>query len=187
MDRDSKAALHFDFIWRAYREELYADAFENRGLTDETYWPADWITATLPAEAEWFTVIDRSREAVLRSAIDRGRTRLNETGFERYGELNTVDLAHPLQQAFLGYPPVPSAGSSATLFNVHRNGPHGSSWRMVVESGSDAQGILPGGNSGDYFDAHYRDQLSLWANGRYRELTPAAGEPSIVFEGGADD
>lgn len=186
MDRESEAALIFEMVWHAYREQLYGATFEDRGLSDESYWPADWVTATLSADAHWFTVIGQSREAVLRGAIDTGRERIEEKGYERYGELNTVDIAHPLQQEFLGYQAVPTAGSSSTLFNVHRDGPHGSSWRMVVESGAGAHGILPGGNSGDYFDPHYRDQLTLWATGRYRDLVPAAGEPTIQFEGGDD-
>ena len=33
---------------------------------------------------------------------------------------------------------------------------------MVVEPGGDSTAILPGGNSGDYFSAHYAGQFERW-------------------------
>jgi penicillin amidase len=187
MGVSSGAALVFDAVWRAYREELYADAFSERGLEDETYWPADWVTATLPADAAWFEAIGRSRTDVLRDAIASAQSTVEEAGHVRYGDANALDLAHPFQQAFLGYPTVHLGGASATLFNVRRDAPAGSSWRMVVPPAGTAEGIVPGGNSGDYFDPHYHDQLSMWARGEYRQLREATGEPALRFRGEGDD
>lgn len=183
MEQDSRAALVFDAVWRAYREALYADALADRGLEDERYWPNGWVTATLPPDARWFEELGRSREAVLREAIAAARTDLAASGHERYGERNVVDLEHPLGQAFLGYPAVSTDGSAASLFNVRRDGPAGSSWRMVVPPRDTASGVIPGGNSGDYFSPHYDDQLADWAAGRYRALDGATGEPTYRFRG----
>lgn len=187
MDVSSQGALVFDAVWRAYREELYADAFRERGLDDEVYWPADWITATLPSEADWFEAIGRSRSSVLRAAINTARSRLDASGHTHYGDANVLDLGHPFQQEFLGYPAVPLGGASATLFNVRRDAPAGSSWRMVVPPAGIADGIVPGGNSGDYFDEHYHDQLRMWARGEYRSLERATGSPDLRFRGERDD
>lgn len=184
MDRESEAALVFDLIWRAYREELYATAFAERGLDSERYWPPDWVTATLPPDAAWFQRLGRSRAEVLRAAIERAQKTIRETGQQQYGERNVVDIAHPFEQSFLGYRAVVTDGSPATLFNVRRTSLAGSSWRQVVAGGGPAQGILPGGNSGDYYSEQYQDQLGDWANGRYRALVGADGDPAVRFHGG---
>lgn len=187
MDRDSEAALVFDAIWEAYRSALYESAYTTAGLADETYWPADYITATLGPEASWFEHIEQDREEVLREAIGAAQAALSETAASVYGDRNTLDISHPFQQSFLGYPTVTTDGSSATVFNVRRSEPAGSSWRMVAPLAEPTVGILPGGNSGDYFDPHYADQLTRWAEGMYRELTPATGEPDIRFREETDD
>jgi len=186
MRADSVAALRFALVWAAYRESLYAEAFAAADL-DDAHWPADWVTATLPADATWFDRLGRSRAAVIRDAVATARTREREAGYETYGDLNVADVDHPFGLGFLGYPERPIAGSPATLFNYHRDGPAGSSWRMVVPPNGTADGILPGGNAGDYFDRHYRDQFGLWLTGQYRSLTPAGGDPDLRFRGDTDE
>ncbi|MFB6103761.1 MAG: penicillin acylase family protein [Halobacteriaceae archaeon] len=186
MRADGVAPLRFALCWTAYREALYEQAFAAADL-DASHWPADWVTATLPADAAWFDRIGRSRRAVLREAVATARTRERDRGYETYGDLNVADVDHPFDLEFLGYPERPIAGSATTLFNYHRTGPAGSSWRMVVPPNGTAHGILPGGNAGDYFDPHYRDQFGLWASGQYRSLTSAGGTLDLRFRGGPDE
>ncbi|HMB51606.1 MAG TPA: penicillin acylase family protein, partial [Natronoarchaeum rubrum] len=60
----------------------------------------------------------------------------------------------------------------------------GSSWRMVVEPGGDATAILPGGNSGDYFSAHYDDQFERWLDNDQKPMNRTIeGEETVAFEG----
>lgn len=187
MDRNSRAALVFDAVWRAYQSALYESAFAEVGLDDEAYWPADYITATLGPEAAYFEFLGRDRATVLREAIDTAQNAISAADASIYGDRNVVDLAHPFQRDFLGYSAVTTDGSPATVFNVRRQTPAGSSWRMVVPPDGTAVGVLPGGNSGDYFSDHYDDQLSAWANGHYRTLQPATGDPDVRFREGEDD
>ncbi len=184
--RDSRGALAFDRFLDHYRDRLFADAFEARGL-DEGYWPSDWAVCTLAADSPWFDEIGESRDAVVATALADAAAEIDEEGWETYGDVNVLDLDHPFELDFLGYPERPMDGSAASLKNYRRGSPAGSSWRMVAAPAeSAAWGVLPGGNSGDYFSDSYADQLDAWATGGYRRLGRVPdGDPDVTFrEGG---
>jgi penicillin G amidase len=55
---------------------------------------------------------------------------------------------------------------------------------MICPVGGESEAILPGGNSGDYFSEHYRDQLRAWANTEYKPMTrEIRGDMAVTFEG----
>jgi penicillin amidase len=60
---------------------------------------------------------------------------------------------------------------------------------MVATFGSPSVGIIPGGQSANYFSPHYADQLDEWREGEYHEFTfDVTGKRAIVFtEGGEDE
>ena len=148
-----------------------------------------WVDDVRTPEVE--TLDGLAREA-MRTAVERvaGRT---------WGELHTVSVAHPmgsvaaLERVFgLNLGPYPSPGSGYTV-NVagwggreppFRTG-HGASQRHVVDM-ADVDGVggfvLPGGQSGVPFSAHYRDQMPLWREGRLWRipLDRAAAEARAV-------
>jgi penicillin amidase len=191
MTRDSRAALAFDRFLHHYRERLFADAFEQRGL-DEGYWPSDWVVCTLDADSPWFDELGESRQAVVAGALADATAEIEAEDWETYGDVNVLDVNHPFELDVLGYPERPTDGSAASLKNFRRDSPAGSSWRMVAAPGEAdgdgaAWGVIPGGNSGDYFSDSYADQLDAWATGGYRRLGQVPdGDADVTFEAGGD-
>jgi penicillin amidase len=181
---DSEGALAFATFFDAYREELYADAFEALDLGQE-YWPDDWVTVHLADDAGWF---DRERTpesatAAMRAAVETAGERVEEEGWETYGDYNVVALEHPFDQSFLNYPEYATSGSPATVNNYRRDSDVGSSWRMVVPMEGEAAVVLPGGNDGDPFSPSYDDQLAKWAAGTYYRFDREFDGDRIDFGG----
>jgi penicillin amidase len=58
-----------------------------------------------------------------------------------------------------------------------------------MDDGTGSSSVIPGGQSASYFSDHYDDQLKMWADGEYKEMsfeTPDDGE-TIEFTGGSDE
>ncbi|MFW5903273.1 MAG: penicillin acylase family protein [Halolamina sp.] len=181
MRPDAIAATVFARWFAAYRETLYADAFDAKGLSADNY-PNDWITVTLDADSAWFDVdgTPTDPESAMVAALESGEP-------QAYGEYNRLAIDHPFDQSFLNYPRIPIGGSSATVKNYRRDAAVGSSWRMVVPMDGDATVVLPGGNDGNPFSDHYDDQLRAWARGEYLPFDRALPEdPMIQFLGGSE-
>ena len=190
MDRDSRAALVFSRWIDRFREETFGDEFAEAGL-DESYYPNDWVLATLPADSRWFG--DEGRAAVMVRALREALDEIEDGA--TYGDYNTTEsITHPFDQSFLNYPAYPTDGSAYTLNNYRKESAVGSSWRMVCpmvdDEGADestdrteSMCVLPGGNSGEYFSDHYDDQLRMWADGEYKPMDrEISGETAIRFE-----
>ncbi|ELY71706.1 peptidase S45 penicillin amidase [Natronobacterium gregoryi SP2] len=182
VDRDSYPALLFARWLEHYRREVFEPEFEEADL-DDSYYPNDWVLATLPEDSDWF---DGSRDERMVAALETGLEEINDEGWQRYGDWNTTGpIEHPfgVEAPFLDYAERPADGSAATVKNYRVDSAVGASWRMVVDPDGDAQAVLPGGNSGDYFSAHYDDQFELWLEGEQRPMDRAAdGEVDISFE-----
>ncbi len=188
MDADSRGALLFARWMDRFRRLVVEPEFEEADL-DESYYPDDWVIATLPADSRFFD--DRSRDETMVAALEDALAEIDEAGWETYGDWNSTRvIEHPFgaEAPFLNYPELPADGSRATVKNYRVGSAIGASWRMVVEPGGDATAVLPGGNSGDYFSDHYHDQLESWlAN----DQTPMdrtlddEDDPDVVFEEGA--
>nr|WP_086009425.1 penicillin acylase family protein [Natronococcus jeotgali] len=185
MDADSRGALLFARWMDRFRELVVEPAFEEAGL-DESYYPDDWVIATLPADSPRFA--ERSRTETMVAALEDALAEIDEAGWKTYGDWNsTRAIDHPFgaEAPFLNYPELPADGSRATVKNYRVESAVGSSWRMVVEPGGEATAVLPGGNSGDYFSDHYADQLEGWlANDQTPMDRTLEGEPDVVFEEG---
>ncbi|WP_252699263.1 penicillin acylase family protein [Natronosalvus vescus] len=183
MDRDSHGALLFARWIEHYREAVLDPLFEDTDL-DEGYYPNDWVVTTLPEDSPVFA--NRSRAELLVTALEEAVSELEDEEWETYGDWNTTaPIGHPLggEAAFLNYDERQRDGSRATVDNYRVERSVGASWRMVVEPGGDGWGILPGGNSGDYFSPHYDDQFARWADGTYKPMAlEADGETSIQFD-----
>ena len=185
MDRDSRAALVFARWFDHYRRDLFADEFERAGL-DDSYYPSDWVIATLDAGSRWFG--ERSRADVMVDALRSTMDGIERDGHETYGDYNTTaPITHPFDLDFLNYPALPTDGSRQTVNNYAVSRPTGSSWRMICAMDGPSLGVIPGGNAGEYFSEHYHDQLRMWADVRYKSMAgTAAGEPVFRFEAGED-
>ena len=184
MDRDSPGALVFVRWLDHFRRLVVEPQFEAGGL-DSSYYPNDWVIATLPPDSQFFA--ETSRDEAMLEALVEAHEEIEAEGWEVYGQYNTsASIDHPFggEAPFLNYGERPLDGSSATVNNYHVETAVASSWRMIVEPGETALGILPGGNSGDYFSPHYDDQFSRWADCKFKSMdleTDAA--VAISFEG----
>ena len=182
MDRDSVGALVFSHFFDEYKRELFESRFETAGL-DESYYPSDWVVQHL-ADSKWFG--DRSRSEVLVAALETAIETIENGGYETFGDYNTTGaITHPFDLAFLNYPEYPTDGSRTTVNNYAVERPTGSSWRMVAIPGGESVGVIPGGNSGEYFSEHYHDQLRMWADVEYHPLSWNPGDTAIRFEEGS--
>jgi penicillin amidase len=50
---------------------------------------------------------------------------------------------------------------------------YGTSWRQIIDLSDQKNSlcVLPGGQLGHPFNKHYRDQLGLWLEGKYKPMT----------------
>ncbi|MFC4549118.1 MULTISPECIES: penicillin acylase family protein [Halorussus] len=181
MVRDSRAALVFATWFDRYREAVFGDEFESKGLGEE-YYPSDWVLARLDADSRWFG--DEGRDTVMVRALRETLGELDDGA--TYGDVNTTAaITHPLDQSFLNYRALPTDGSPYTLNNYREESAVGSSWRMIspMDADADSACVLPGGNSGEYFSEHYADQLRMWADGEYKPMRrEVSGETATRFE-----
>ena len=181
LDRDSTAALFFNFFYEAFREQTWRDEYETVGL-DSGYWPQEWVLATLPADDPAF---GGDRAAVLHDAVTAAVDRLQSEEWETYGDYNQTVIDHPFggQVGALNYPRYPTDGGSFTVMNFRKEGGAGSSQRNVYPMAGDSVSVLPGGNDGSYFSEHYDDQLEMWADGEYKPAPLSVdGAPDITVE-----
>ncbi|NHX35926.1 MULTISPECIES: penicillin acylase family protein [Halolamina] len=170
MRPDAAEPLLFDQWLRDFRERTFGETFDDAGLPDGFPRPNFWVLGNLPPDSEWF---DGDRGAAAADAMAKARGRVDAEGWATYGDWNRVRFTHPFDQPFLNYDHLRTAGSAGTIRNFHSEASTGASWRMVATFEGDSRAILPGGNSGDYFSAHYDDQLSLWAEGEYKSMERA--------------
>jgi penicillin amidase len=171
MRPDLAEPLLFDQWLRTFRDLTFVDEFGNAELPVGFAEPNHWVLGTLPADSDYF---DGDRAAVAAEALGTARERIDDEEWETYGDWNRVRFSHPFDQSFLNYEQLPTAGSAGTVRNFHSESSRGASWRMVATFDGDSRAVLPGGNSGDYFSAHYDDQLRLWADGEYKSMALAA-------------
>ena len=97
----------------------------------------------------------------------------------RWGKIHSLVMNHslgrvPLLRNLLGIGPLPMPGDG-TIVNIgfyrHSN-PYaqtvGASMRFIIDMSSpqSAEFILPSGQSGHPWSAHYRDQTQLWLRGK---------------------
>ncbi|WP_330633029.1 penicillin acylase family protein [Halocatena halophila] len=173
MDRDSRAALIFSRFIPHYRDVVFKPRLEE-ALDDrrdpEEYYGDQWVTVTLNPDSDWFP---EGRPVAIQKALERTAAELEEEGWETYGDFNTADFKHKLEQDWLAYPPIPTDGAEGSLNNFRRDTAIGSSWRQICpmdKSDGPSEGTFPGGNNGNPMSDHYHDQLKRWADVEYTDI-----------------
>ena len=186
MDRDSEAALAFHFFYENFREATWSDDFEEMDLGGDSWWPQEWVLVNLPGDDEYF---GGDRESVMADAMETAVEEIEENGWEVYGDYNrtTVDHRFGEQVPALNYPRYATDGTAFTVRNFHDGASAGSSWRQVspMDDGTGSVSVIPGGQDGSYFSEHYHDQLRMWADDEYKEMsfeTPDDGD-TVEFSG----
>ncbi len=178
MTSDSKAALVFSLFLKNYMNETFHDEFSSAGLEKDSY-PKLWILQNLPEDSVWFDDIRTpERETkwdIIARAMDRAVEEIEKMGYIKYGDINVFIATHPFSPKvlFMNYPQFEMNGSDYTVYNFrysYRPFQAGSSWRMITtftDSSAKMLGVIPGGNSGNYFSENYADQLEMWRDCRY--------------------
>ncbi|WP_313691937.1 penicillin acylase family protein [Halorarum halobium] len=188
MDRDSRAALVFEFFCREYRREVVGEVLADAmGATrDPTeYYPNYWALAALPEADPWFP---DGRAATVEAALTAALETLESEGWETWGEYNRTAIDHQFDRPWLNYPRYPIDGSEATLFNFRRESGIGSSWRQVCPMDGESRCILPGGNAGSAYDEEYHGQLRRWADGEFKPMDRSIrGDVAVRFTGETDE
>ncbi|WP_048086562.1 penicillin acylase family protein [Ferroglobus placidus] len=100
---------------------------------------------------------------------------IEREGWKVYGDYNRLKIEHPfgVKLKVFNYPSYQMDGSEYTIYNfrVEESPQVGSSFRMIVEVGEKAYTVIPGGNSGKVTSKHYFDQLEMWINCDYKEVS----------------
>jgi penicillin amidase len=151
--------------------------------------PNNWIflkRVVLNPDSAWWRKVDRKKTftEALNNAIESLRQELGEdTSGWAWGHLHTLEFVHPLGKVkalskIFNIGPVGIGGSAHEINNQKPAGytdgfrvKAGPSTRRIIdfEKPEKAWGILPTGNSGHIFSPYYKDQLELFAAGKYRE------------------
>lgn len=178
MTSNSKAALVFSLFLDEYMNETFYDEFSAAGLGKEEY-PKLWVLQNLDENSRWFDDIRTPQKEtkwdIIARAMDRVVEKIEKNGYEKYGDVNRLVVVHPFSPKvlFLNYPVLEMNGSKYTVYNFrysYKPDQVGSSWRMITtfdDGRAIMYGVIPGGNSGNYFSKHYHDQLEMWRDCRY--------------------
>ena len=178
MTSDSRSALVFSIFLEEFMNETFYDEFSSAGLEKDNY-PKLWVLQNLPEYSIWFDDIRTSEKEIkwdiIARAMEKTAEKIEKMGFTDYGDLNIFIATHPFSPKilFMNYPQFEMNGSDYTVYNFrydYRPFQAGSSWRMVTtfnDSSAMMFGVIPGGNSGNYFSDNYADQLEMWRECRY--------------------
>lgn len=161
-------------------------AFRSGYLAEERI-VRDLVTAKPPAwlpadHAGWDWLILESVDSVVAAAGGAG-------ALERHtwGRFNQLKMHHPLGMAlplvgrWLDMPAMPMNGDAHAV-NAQLRG-HGSSQRMAVAPGAEAEGILhmPGGQSGNPLSPHYKSSHAGWKRGEPVPLQPGPAISNLLL------
>jgi len=181
---DSIGATIFESIYTAYIHEVFGTFLGPDVMThliQETGYIADFYgnfdTILLSDKSFWFK--DRSREEILRSAIQIGLSCEHKT----WGEANPITFTNILVgdkfPKFVGFDQGPYAlkGNRATIHqgqiyrNNNRTTSFAPSYRLIADMGkSYIETCLPGGPSDRRFSKLYTTDLQNWIDGKYKKL-----------------
>ncbi|HEY5550732.1 MAG TPA: penicillin acylase family protein [Opitutaceae bacterium] len=147
----------------------------------------DLVTAKPPAwlpadHVGWDALLLESADSVIAAAGGAGALeRHTWGGFNRLNMRHPLGAALPLVGRWLDMKPVPMSGDAHAV-NAQLRG-HGSSQRMVVAPGAEAEGILhmPGGQSGNPLSPHYSSSHAGWARGEPTPLLPGVAVNNLLL------
>jgi penicillin amidase len=178
---DSRGAALFYTWFETLRARVGNDEYRGKN----PYFPRSSLDRILAqGGGAWVDDVSTEKTETLDElATEAMRTAAETVGQRRWGELHATTIKHPmgvvpmLNRALgLNIGPFPNAGSLYTVNVSGWNGhgpPFENTWgpsqRHVVDMGDpDGSGgfVIPSGQSGIPFSAHYRDQTPLWRTGR---------------------
>ena len=194
MGKDSVAACLFETIFmrmleNIFKDELGAELYEQY-LKTSVFPPRAMRQLARNAASTWFddvnTADTETREDIIVRSVEQSVSQLkDEFGDDptrwQWGDRHTLTFEHPLGKKkpldrLFNIGPFPVGGSRQTVnmklysYDEPYHAILGASYRMIVDFSnmSVAHHVLPTGESGQLGSPHYRDQIDLYLNGRYR-------------------
>ncbi len=184
-----------EFLQATLKDEMGDTLFENY-----TQWSALALRASEylveHPYSPWFE--DRATAAIengpsiarraFRTCLARLHERFGELiGDWQWGRVHRLTLAHPLGKqkpldVVFNHGPLALGGSASTVSKSEYSlfKPYdvtaGPSMRMIVDLASPLHhlSVIAGGQSGQPFSSHYKDQVALWQRGEYRQVSMRA-------------
>jgi len=189
---DIATSVYEEFIVRLLRntfaDEMGDDLFHDWVLLANV--PIRVITSLMHDDPEqWFDNIStpevETRDMIIRRSLREAYQALesrfgSDMKHWRWGDVHTVTLRHPfgLQKPLdriFNIGPFPVAGASTALisgeydFNAPFEVTVAPSYRQIFSlSTGETRSIIPGGESGQVYEPHYGDQVSMWLAGETR-------------------
>jgi penicillin amidase len=190
---------------RHYRDGVWQDEWTSRGIKQpEGNWGfsdtngrepmlevLEYLTREFP-NSEWFddrtTPQRENRDDIIRRSFHQMVASVKKDFGDKpagwqWGKINRLKIDSLSGIGAFGRAGTPVPGTPYTLDPGSDGGEvsGGASWRMIVDL-ADPQhsvGVYPGGQSGDPQNAHYADQIALWATGRYLPLTSVSNSAEL--------
>jgi penicillin G amidase len=176
--KTNERAILFEGAMDALEQLLWDELADSTGT--RVSHPGEDLTAALLSDPQsrWWDEratpnVVETRDDVLAAALDsafaRARARYGDpaAGGWRWSLLRHQNIWHPLRVPSLSRLDIPVQGGPGLLNPSSGFGTHGSSWRMVVDLGTEvrAWGVYPGGESGNPMSRWYADRVPRWADG----------------------
>ncbi|MCF7823079.1 MAG: penicillin acylase family protein [Candidatus Marinimicrobia bacterium] len=194
-DPDEKAAWVYKQWWLHLEQAIWEDELTLYGELREL--PARSVTAELLLSNKRSEYYDDGRTPELEDRRGIIRNAFYQTSSDLLSELGPygdkwaigrargTDINHLLSVKGLGRTGLFTGGGSGIVNATKKT--HGPSWRMIVELGDSikAQGIFPGGQSGNPGSLYYDYAVDSWVRGEYYNIhflhSPEVSNNSKLF------
>jgi len=164
---------------RLLERDLFEQRFGSTLFNDYTehYWPIVPLIRVLDGDTRLRSMgvtrptLEFATIRAAREALDELHAASDLKNVQMWGDYNAAIYRHPLSSkkplGFLSVPPVPQPGGRFAIYATRPY--HGPSQRLVVDLSNfdNSSMLLPLGESGQYSDPHYDDQLEDFVNVRY--------------------
>lgn len=197
MDRDGVAPTIFATWLEEFKKNTFKDEYQKTGF--EGRYPATETIQYLVEQnsTRWLDNVEteeiETREDItfksLVDAVNHLKENLGHNVLEwKWAAIHRLDIEHPLGSviSWFNYPKLPTGGwENCVNLAGESKVKLGPSWRQIIDLSrmSNSVCILPGGQRGHPFSKHYRDQLELWIEGKYKQMTfPARPEEQEDIE-----
>ena len=183
--------IWFDYLMKLTWDEVYQDT-----LLRNTAVPSDLVTIKLlnkDSTSLYFDIkstLEREKSCdIVRMAFDSMAYKIRLLNLEEmpWGKYKDAAIPHIAKIPSFGVEHLQTSGN-ADIINAHAK-TFGPSWRMIVElrdTGPQAYGVYPGGQSGHPGSAYYTNLLEKWTLGEYYPLLyckqKADLEGKIIFQ-----
>ena len=194
MEVDSVGACLFEMTYRNMMENTFKDELGNelfRKYLDTTVFPPRAISSSIiNGSSSWFDDIDTPNQETMediilismKQTIQQLKDKFGDDAAKWvWGKMHMLTFKHALGKKkaldhFFNIGPFPVGGSHLTInkrqypYSTPYDASSGVSYRMIVDFSNmnNSQHVLPTGQSGQIGSAHYKDQVGLYLNGKYR-------------------